>query len=138
MSANAGMWVTVRASADDAGVVRAIRAARAFATSCALAETTADRLCVVVEEWLSNVVEHGQPAPGSRLIMRIQRGAAGLILTLTDSGQPFDPRTTPAFEGPNPERGGGAGLELVRAWAKVADYRRDRGRNRVVLVVPGA
>jgi len=132
------MWVTVRASADAAGVVRAIRAARAFAAACALGETATDRLCVVVEEWLSNVVEHGEPAPGSRLMMHIARGAAGLTLTLTDAGQPFDPRATPAFEGPNPDRGGGAGLELVRAWAQIADYRHSRGRNRVVLVVAGA
>ena len=44
-------------------------------------------------------------------------------------------RAAAAFEGPNPDRGGGAGLELVRAWSQIADYRRRRGRNRVVLVV---
>lgn len=129
------MWVTVRTSADEAGVVRAIRAARAFAAGCALGETAADRLCIVVEEWLSNVIEHGEPAPRSRLVMRLARDAAGLIVTFTDAGQPFDPRATPAFEGPNPHRGGGAGLEIVRAWAQIADYRRSSGRNRVVLVV---
>lgn len=132
------MRVTVQASADEAGVVRAIRAARAFAAACALGETVADRLCIVVEEWLSNVVEHGEPPPASRLIMRVQHDAAGLTLIFTDAGQPFDPRTTPAFEGPNLERGGGAGLELVRAWAEIAHYRHRRGRNRVVLVVRAA
>jgi len=129
------MRVVVRAPADEAGVVRAIRAARAFAAQCALEPTTTDRLCVVVEEWLSNVIEHGEPAPGSRLVMRIDRSAAGLRLTVTDAGQPFDPRAAPAFEGPNTRRGGGAGLEIVRAWAQIADYRWTRGRNRVVLVV---
>jgi serine/threonine-protein kinase RsbW len=130
------MWVTVRAPADEAGVVRAIRAARAFATERALAATAADRLCVVVEEWLSNVIEHGEPPPGSRLVMRIQQGAGGLTLTFSDAGHPFDPRATPAFEGPNLDRGGGAGLELVRAWSQIAGYRYRGGRNRLVLRVP--
>jgi serine/threonine-protein kinase RsbW len=127
------MRVTVRTSADEPGVVRAIRAARAFAAECALGETATDRLCVVVDEWLSNVVEHGEPPPGSRLVARLVRDAARLTLTFTDAGQPFDPRATPAFEGPNAARGGGAGLELVRAWAQIADYHHRRGRNRVVL-----
>ena len=89
-------------------MVRAIRAARRFAAGCGVAEAAVDRLCLVVDEWLTNVVEHGRP---------------------------FDPRAAAAFEGPNPDRGGGAGLELVRAWSQIADYRRRRGRNRLVLVM---
>ena len=130
------MRITVRTAADEPGVVRAVRAARAFAADCALGETATDRLCVVVEEWLSNVVEHGEPPPGSRLVVRLARDASGLTLTFTDAGQPFDPRATPAFEGPNPDRGGGAGLELVRAWSQIADYRYRGGRNRLVLEMP--
>lgn len=121
--------------ADESGVVRAIRSARAFAGRCALPGELADRLCLVVDEWLTNVVEHGAVAPRSRLVMRIERTAEGFTLSLSDAGQPFDPRTAPAFDGPNPHRGGGAGLELVRAWASIADYRRSHGRNRVVLIV---
>ena len=116
-------------------MVRAIRAARRFAAGCGVAEAAVDRLCLVVDEWLTNVVEHGEPPPGSRLVVDMDRGAAGLTVTQTDAGRPFDPRAAAAFEGPNPDRGGGAGLELVRAWSQIADYRRRRGRNRVVLVV---
>lgn len=129
------MRTRVSLPASETGLVLAIRAARAFAAQCGLEATAADRLCVVVEEWLSNVVEHGEPAPGSRLMMRLERDEGGLRATFTDAGQAFDPRHTPAFEGPNTERGGGAGLELVRAWADIADYRYTRGRNRLVLRV---
>lgn len=120
--------------ADQAGVVRAVRAARGFAVDCALAERHADRLAVVLEEWLSNLVEHGRTAPGSRVAIRLDRAGALVRLTVSDAGIAFDPRAV-AFQGPNRERGGGAGLELVRAWAEIVDYRRSRARNRVVLAV---
>lgn len=125
-------------TSDAAGLLRAVRATRAYARRCALAEPTADRLCVVVEEWLTNVLEHGEPVAGSRLTVVIRLQAGGLQVTLSDAGVPFDPRTAAAYEGPNLDRGGGAGLELVRAWSRIAGYRRARGRNRVVLVVPAA
>lgn len=115
--------------------MRAVRAARAYAERCALAEAAADRLCVIVEEWLTNVLEHGDPVAGSRLAVTIRPQAGALHVTLSDAGLPFDPRAAADYEGPNLDRGGGAGLELVRAWSQIADYRRARGRNRVVLVV---
>ncbi len=100
-----------------------------------MAGPATDHLCLVVDEWLTNVVEHGAADPASRLVVHIERTAQGFTLRLSDAGRPFDPRATPAFEGPNLHRGGGAGLELVRAWASIAEYRRTRGRNRVVLTV---
>lgn len=121
-------------AADDAGVLRAVRAARAFAVACALAERHADRLAMVVEEWISNVAEHGAAPPASRVTVRLERAVGHVRLTLSDAGCAFDPRGAP-FEGPNAARGGGAGLELLRAWAEIADYRRARARNRVVLLV---
>lgn len=125
----------IQAPANEAGVVHAIRATRAYAGGCALSGEVTDRLCLVVDEWLTNVVEHGAADPASRLMVAIARTPEGFTLTISDAGQAFDPRHTPAFESPNPERGGGAGLELVRAWADITDYRYSRGRNRVVLWV---
>lgn len=90
---------------------------------------------IVVEEWVANVVEHGAPPGGSRIGLRLARGSGGVRITLTDAGRPFDPRQE-AFKGPNLERGGGAGLELLRAWSRVAGYGRRAGRNRLVLEVP--
>jgi len=53
-------------------------------------------------------------------------------MSFSDAGVPFDPRRAPD-EGPNLERGGGAGLALIRGWSEIEDYRRRRGRNRLVL-----
>jgi len=115
--------------------VRALGLTRAFARRAALAEPAADRLAIVVEEWVVNVVEHGAPPPGSLIGLRLERGAGSVRLILSDAGRPFDPRSA-GFEGPNLDRGGGVGLQLVRAWVTVAAYRRRAGRNRLVLEMP--
>ena len=60
----------------------------------------------------------------------------GLVfMEVSDAGLPFDPRDA-VFEGPNLERGGGAGLELIRAWSRIADYTRRAGRNRLFVEMP--
>lgn len=124
----------LRIAADEAGVIRAARAARDFAARCQLAERHADRLALVLQEWLDNVVEHGGAAAGSRIVIRLDRPDTRVRLRVSDAGQAFDPRAA-AFHGPNLQRGGGAGLEIVRTWAEILDYRRSRARNRVVLLV---
>jgi anti-sigma regulatory factor (Ser/Thr protein kinase) len=86
----------------------------------------------LVEEWVINVVEHGQAAPQSWIVVRLERVAEVVRVTISDAGRPFDPRSAP-FAGPNPKRGGGVGLELIRAWSRIADYRRRAGRNRLVF-----
>ena len=50
------------------------------------------------------------------------------MLTIADSGAAFDP-TTAGQEDIIPERGGGAGLALVRNWASSFRYERAEGRD---------
>ncbi|HET6971176.1 MAG TPA: ATP-binding protein, partial [Phenylobacterium sp.] len=75
---------------------------------------------------------HGACAPGSRIELGLERDGGLVRLTASDAGVAFDPRTA-HFEGPNPERGGGAGLALIAAWCRVAAYRRRGGRNHLVF-----
>ena len=98
-------------------------------------DEASEKLAIVVEEWLINVVEHGEAAPDSRIALSLERLEGLVRLTVTDAGQAFDPREA-VFEGPNLERGGGAGLALIQAWTRIAAYRRRAGRNRVVLELP--
>jgi serine/threonine-protein kinase RsbW len=125
----------VRLPCDRHGVGRGLATALLFADAEALGDEATDKLAIVVEEWLINVVEHGQAAPGSRMALRLERVDGAVRLTFSDAGQAFDPREA-VFEGPNMERGGGAGLALIQAWSRIADYRRRAGRNRVVLEMP--
>ena len=87
---------------------------------------------MVVEEWVANVVEHGAPPAGARIVLRLRLSEGLLRVRISDSGRPFDPRTS-TFEGPDPERGGGAGLALIASFCRVVDYARRAGRNRLVL-----
>jgi serine/threonine-protein kinase RsbW len=106
--------------------------ARKFAAERGLAPEAADRLALIVEEWLNNVTEHSGALPGTRIGVKFQSRDGLVRLIVSDSGAPFDPRTV-VFEGPNLARGGGAGLALIQAWCRISDYRRLRGRNRVVF-----
>lgn len=109
--------------------------ARTFVERHGLARDAAERLVIVVEEWVANVVEHGGAPAGSRIGLRLALDAGAVRITVTDAGGAFDPRGA-KFEQPNPERGGGVGLELMRAWSRVAAYGRRADRNRLVLEMP--
>ncbi len=67
--------------------------------------------------------------------MSLTRTPAHVVFTCSDAGTYYDPREA-VFEGPNLERGGGVGLELIRAWSRIVSYRRRAGRNRLVLEMP--
>jgi anti-sigma regulatory factor (Ser/Thr protein kinase) len=124
-----------RLPGEAAAVARALALARAFAGQAGLCAEAADKLAIVVEEWVVNVVEHGELPAGTRIALRLEHRMGLVRLAVSDAGRPFDPRAA-VFEGPNLERGGGAGLELIRAWCRIAAYARRRGRNRLVLEMP--
>ena len=90
---------------------------------------------MVVEEWIANVVEHGGPRPGGRIVLRLRRAGSLVRISVSDPGQPFDPRTS-TFDGPNQARGGGAGLALIVSHCRIVAYARRAGRNRLVLEMP--
>ncbi len=95
----------------------------------------AGRLAVVVEEWVANVVEHGGPHEGARIVLRLSLAETAVRLAFSDGGRPFDPREA-RFDGPNLERGGGAGLAMIASFCRIAGYARRSGRNRLVLELP--
>lgn len=110
----------------------------------ALAEAVADparpgsaaRLAVIVEELVYNLLDHGDPLPGATIRLSLTREAEGVRLVLIDHAAPFDPRDAPHVGTlPPDDRGGGAGLALVRAWSRIVAYSRIAGLNRLELVV---
>ncbi|HEX2801702.1 MAG TPA: ATP-binding protein [Phenylobacterium sp.] len=118
-------------------VGRGLAFARSFAERRRLPADVADRLAIIVEEWVMNVVEHGHAAPAGQIVLHLHQAGAMLRLSVSDPGIAFDPRGA-GFDGPNPERGGGAGLALIATWSRIASYSRSRGRNRLVLEMPAA
>jgi anti-sigma regulatory factor (Ser/Thr protein kinase) len=107
-------------------------AARRFSEDNGLVPTQAARLAILVEELVINALEHGGVADDQRIDLTLADETGGLILTLSDPGTPYDPRSHVRPD-TVPERGGGAGLDLVLQWAEILDYRRKADRNELRL-----
>lgn len=97
-----------------------------------LAPADHSRLAVMIEELLANLFEHGRTGPNSLIVLRLARHPDHVQLVLEDGGPAFDP-TTADLDAPIPDRGGGAGLALVRAWAEQLSYATEPELNRLEL-----
>lgn len=126
--------MTTRFPADGQAVSIALAAARRFAGTAGLAPGDADRLAIIIEELVINIVEHGDAA-GAPITLRIAIAGPAIHLALADEGRFFDPRLAEQSE-TIPERGGGVGLALVRAWTRIIGYSCENGCNRLELIVP--
>lgn len=123
--------VTICCNGTDA-VHRLVEAARGFSGGCQLTPSSAAKLAIIVEELVFNLVEHGQVGESGEIELLLGHDADGVTIVLLDTGVAFDLRTAESEEA-IPERGGGAGIDLIRAWAEVLDYRSEAGRNRLDL-----
>ena len=118
--------------ADGTAVAVAVGGARRFAVD--LPARVADRLAIIVEELVENLVEHAVQPPDAVIRLGIWVDAGRVWLRLVDQAAPFDPRH--AVMMPVPARGGGAGLALVRAWTRIERYDREAGCNVLLLSMP--
>lgn len=116
-------------------VTQASDAARAFAEAQWLAEDETARLCIVIEELVANLYDHGGVGVDQPVTLVLASEPRAIRLTLSDPGRPFDPRQ-PRPETELPERGGGAGIDIVRAWAVLVDYSATPEGNRLELLLP--
>lgn len=121
--------------AGDGAVVDATSAARDFATGQGLAHDDVSRLCVITEELVANLYEHGGLAGTDAIGLSLVRTAAGITILLSDPGRPFDPQTATSNKQRH-DRGGGAGINIVRAWTRFVDYVAEPGQNRLELLMP--
>ncbi len=118
-----------------AAVTQASDAARAFGEAQPLSEHVCARFCIVIEELIANLYEHGGLTSDDKVELSLGREPDGIRIVIADPGKPFDPRSAvPKRE--RPERGGGAGIDIVRAWAQFVDYEVTSGGNRLELLLP--
>jgi len=109
----------------------AVAWARRYASDHDLGARDVARLCLIVEELVTNLIEHG--SLGDLTIgIELARRPADLALVVEDNGRPFDPRNA-EHQDAVPVRGGGAGLRLIAAWSEVVGYASENGRNRLEL-----
>lgn len=116
-------------------IERACDAAEAFAISQWLSDEDLARLCIVVEELVANLYDHGGLNEQDEVELSFASEPDGIRVTIFDPGAPFDPWTAPR-KIERPERGGGVGIDIVRAWAHFVNYRVTAEGNRLELLLP--
>lgn len=125
---------SVRLRGDDA-VVQAAEAARAFGQSQWLADDELARLCIVIEELVANLYDHGGLTAQDEVELTLACEPDGIRVAIVDPGTSFDPWSTPRRV-EREERGGGAGIDIVRAWAQYVSYSPSPRSNRLEFLLP--
>ena len=113
----------------------ALRMTHDFGAAQSLSDKDLARLCVVVEELFANLYDHGGLTADHPVTLTLRREPRGVRVLMIDPAAPFDPRSAPNSDHP-PERGGGAGIAIVRAWTEFIDYSATGEGNRLELLLP--
>jgi len=112
----------------------AVEAARAFGLARKLARPELARLCIVVEELAANLYDHGGVTEEDELHLRFADDARGILVSIVAPGELFDPWSTlPASEN---RGGGGAGVNLIRAWSELVGCSPSNGAHSLQILVP--
>ena len=115
-------------------VTQASDAARAFGEAQWLGEDEVARLCIIIEELVANLYDHGGVSRDDEIILSLASEPKGLTITILP-GRPFDPRQPRPKPDPS-ERGGGAGVDIIRSWAVITGYEVTDEGNRLELFLP--
>ena len=94
---------------------------------------------LMLDELVTNLVMHGNSNSGTlKANIRLEVGEGGIVLTVEDDGQPFDPT---AAEAPDVDAAledrqvGKLGLHFVKSLADRVSYRLENGRNLLTINV---
>jgi anti-sigma regulatory factor (Ser/Thr protein kinase) len=116
-------------------ISQASDAARAFGSALRLADGDLARLCIVIEELVANLYDHASLTEQDVVELSFASDPEGIRMAVVDPGNPFDPWAAPRKSG-RAGRGGGVGIDIVRAWAKFVSYRASPEGNRLEFLLP--
>lgn len=117
---------------------RIIEEVDALAEREGLSQEIAYLVKLALEEVLMNVINHGHSDRGEHQVdISLTLTDEAVTVDVVDDGRPFDPLT----QAPRPDidasvkdrRIGGLGVYLIREMMDDVRYRRERGRNRLVM-----
>ncbi len=95
-----------------------------------------NKIQLACEEALVNVINYAYPGKGGELDIECVNRPDRLVITISDSGVPFDPLALPEpdINAPFEERKiGGLGIFMMRKIMDDVSYRREGGRNILTL-----
>lgn len=130
--------VELRLANDLAGLAQLAERVEGFGTAQNLPASVVNALNVVLDEAVSNAINHGYDA-GVRgeIAVRLRRAPDGVLLEVEDDGRPFDP-----LQAPPPDLTlslerrpiGGLGIHLIRNLMDEVSYARVGGRNVLKMI----
>jgi serine/threonine-protein kinase RsbW len=103
-----------------------------------LADDVTFKMALVLEEAVTNVINHGfaNLPPPHMIRVRLDIAIERIVAEVVDNGRPFDPlaRPGPDFSRPLAEREpAGLGIHLMRRMTDRLEYRRNGGDNYLLL-----
>jgi anti-sigma regulatory factor (Ser/Thr protein kinase) len=122
---------------DIAEVDRLHRCVSQFCQDQGLSSEIENDLTLALEEILVNVIRYGHPEGGKHEIqiwLSLEQDC--VVATVEDDGMPFNPLEAPEPDLYSPMETrpiGGLGIHLVRNITDGLEYRRNEGRNRLVM-----
>ena len=116
-------------------IAAAAETAREFGEAQWLSGDELARLCVVVEELVANLYDHGGLADKDEVSLDFAVEPDGIRVCIGDPGTSFDPWRAPR-KADMPERGGNVGIDIVRAWASYISYSPSPDGNRLEFLLP--
>jgi serine/threonine-protein kinase RsbW len=130
--------VELRLANDLAGLAGLAERVEGFGAAQGLSANVVNALNVVLDEAVSNAINHGYDA-GVRgeIAVRLRRAGDGVLVEVEDDGRPFDPLQTPPpdLTLPLEQRPiGGLGVHLIRNLMDEVSYARVGGRNVLKMV----
>jgi anti-sigma regulatory factor (Ser/Thr protein kinase) len=131
--------LTLALRSSKAGLEEGRRQMRSFLEEHALGARAIQKVELVFEETVTNIIQHGFDALAEHTIeIRITLFAHEIEVVVDDEGRPFDPVAAPEPALPSSledAKVGGLGLLLVRRNAKHMAYARTAGRNRTTITI---
>lgn len=116
-------------------ISQAVDAARGFGAAQSVAKDDLARLCIVVEELIANLYDHGGVTEWEGVQLTLCCDPRGIRISIFDPGMPFNSwSTTPTIEREN--HGANAGVRLIQAWAELVSYDSSGDGNRLELLLP--
>ena len=107
----------------DRAIAQAVEAARSFGQAQRLAGDELARLCIVVEELIANLYDHGGVTERDEVQFALASDPSGIRISITEGASDSD-------------QPGGAGVRLIRAWAELIRYHSSDDGNQLELLVP--